>query len=924
MELRILVPNAPSGPASTLQAVARSTGALIVIDDFCDLDAASQKCLAFVAQTGRVCVLATSRKVLPNTVSVEFNMMQHSRHVRHAELGPWQSLDDVTGFVSFVLRIKEENLSRPLAKALAERTGGVPRLLHAHVVHLAKSGLIELDNGRALASAAMLGGPETESSLASGSTTPRHSVDIGVLPAAAAVARGLFKLDEGAGALATASGRPVGREDLEALRPASPAAAMQGEVAKRPSSLRLISDKVDDGMDFRLRQPGVDIITINPSSRTRARDRAPRMQFPTPERRARSRPPLLPISILGRLERIPTVATTVLKLASVLGPRFESGLAQYAIDGVAEWSSIVDCLTVLERHGVLDRRQTATSGLFEYVFADPAHVDVLRKTVDESDAALVAWRAAEYLCRTSQNRNKGAASLVAGYYTAAGAGTLAEPYWEIAAEAELEAGRPAEALAILTAERAGAPPALAIALRPPGGSLASAASATRAGGEALGGARRLELRSRALFSLGRLAEALEARAHVFLAPAPQNVSAADAPHQAVQACLQELGVRIEGRRPLALPVLLAALSSGREAKRGTRREGQEGAPPAAAANSSSLQDAVQRATGAHPEQRRGDVLVAALGTYTSILAHCGDAASAAESALAMVRLARRRSPPAERVDALAIAASAFVRARYRLRTTAALLEGAAAVAAGLPAGALSGPLALAQVRYPARAGSEPMATAPAAARLEFRTEPFPLEALALSAADAACALREGRLQAAEQAALAAVEALRRHRPVGAGFGSESAGRATALHLALLPLLLAGTVLADLLDHGYTAEAAEISWRRTASRRQLLHGGPLLESFADRNLALARDYGETEAGWRRHLRAALRDVVDALRPEAARFPAAAPAYELLEALSGSGAASRKLYRRAAGLAQAAGVRLIEEMATGWLHHCDRAS
>eukprot|EP00741_Cyanophora_paradoxa_P014417 tig00020801_g13905.t1 len=806
-----------------LEGVARSSGALVIVDDFCDLDAASQKCLAFVAQTGRVCVLATSRKVPASTVSVEFNMLRQSRQTRRVELAPWSSLDDVAGFVSFVLRIEKENLSPVLARALAERTGGAPRPLRELVLFLVKTGFIELDNGRALASAALLR----------------------------------------TGTAATGAGADTD-----------------------PNSSR-------------------------PSSRSHDQTRR----------------------------------------HSAIGPRFEAGLAQYALNGAVDWGTIADCLKVLERHGVLACVQMP-DGLFEYVFTEPAHVEVLRKTAGPSEAALVAWRAAEYLCRTSEHRGKADAAQVAGYYAAAGAASFAEPYWEIAAEAAVEAGRPAEALATLPAERA--PPAAAVSLSPRGVYPPSTPP------------------------------------HAPARPAPPRAAQSpDAPCQAVQACFLQLGVKLQGRRPLALPVLLAALSSSRPPAPGPKL----GALNAGARHMpNSLQAALQRATEAPPEQRRADILVAALGTYVSILAHCGDAASAAESALAMVRLTRQWSPDAVRADALATAASALSRARFGRRATEALLAGAARAAAALPAGELSGPLAVAQVTSAALSGAfgavdasarslisrlravgkDPDAgevalahalsrllrgqTGPAralykslvfwarlgratAALLEqsaagqpavaasppapctfsdesgrgtgrvadlidqalpaapHPVEGFPLEALALSAADAACALREGRLPAAEEAALAAAEALQRHRPAGGGFGPAAASRATALHLALLPLLLAGETLANLLERGYTEQIAEISFRRSSSRRRLLHGGPLLASFADRSRPPVRDYGETEAGWRRHLRAALRDLVDG------RW----------QALSGSRGAALRLYRRAAGLARDAGARLLENMA-----------
>eukprot|EP00741_Cyanophora_paradoxa_P000508 tig00000405_g495.t1 len=918
-----------------LEGVARSSAALVIIDDFCDLDAASQKCLAFVAQTGRVCMLATSRRVPASTVSLEFNMLRQSRQTRHAELRPWSSLDDVAGFVSFVLRIEKENLSPVLARALAERTGGAPRFLRELVLHLVQAGFVELDNGRALASAALLQGGELDSrspepSPSAASPTPRHSVG----PHAGAEA-----------------GTAAAEEARRGASPAPPGAAGIGSLLGPGSAEPPSSGERSAAGGERRRGP-----EMSPEwERERAQKPALNAKaLPLPES-------LLPSSILVELERIPPVAAGVLKLASVLGARFETGLAQYAIDGVVEWSSIVDCLKVLERHEVLACVQTG-DGLFEYVFTERAHVEVLRKTVDAVDAALVAWRAAEYLSRTSERRGKAAAALVAGYYTAAGASSFAEPYWEIAAEAAVEAGRPAEALALLPAERL--PPALGLALRPRGGSTASAASV--AAGEALGAARRLELRSRALFALGRPEAALEA----------------------VQACLAELGVRFRGKRPLPLPVLFAALSAARPREPGGS---SRAALQAAAGASGSLQAALQRATEAPPEQRRADILVAALGTHVSILAHRGDSAAAAESALALVRLARRWSPPPERADALATAASALSRARFGRRATEALLAGRPARRPPCPPASSPGPLpspggagdgggprgafgaidaearslaarlramgkhveagevalahALAHLlrgqagpasalyasleaftappttsstcsgrswaarrppfcsapprpgapgvgvaageypppcTYSDEAGSGHVAELIERARAAFGTERFPLEALALSAADAACALREGRLQ-----------------------------------LALLPLLMAGEALADLLERGYTEAAAEVSWRRSSSRRRLLHGGPLLASFADRNRAPVRDYGETEAGWQRHLRAALRDLVDALRPEAARFPAAAPAYELLEGrwqeLSGSRGAALRLYRRAAGLARAAGARLLEEMA-----------
>eukprot|EP00741_Cyanophora_paradoxa_P015777 tig00020904_g15232.t1 len=201
------------------------------------------------------------------------------------------------------------------------------------------------------------------------------------------------------------------------------------------------------------------------------------------------------------------------------------------------------------------------------------------------------------------------------------------------------------------------------------------------------------------------------------------------------------------------------------------------------------------------------------------------------------------------------------------------------------------------------------------ARAAFAEDRFPLEAILVASAFARVHLAEGRLEEAEAEAMAGVEALRRHarRRVPAG------ARIPHLALALVPLCLLADALADLLAGGYSERFAVQAVRRKASRRSLAYGGPLLSSFAERHLkAVAADYGETEAGWARCLRGALRDVLDALAAGAARSAAAAATSALYEgrwqALSGSPRRAQAQFERAFALARASGVLSIAERAS----------
>eukprot|EP00741_Cyanophora_paradoxa_P015858 tig00020908_g15309.t1 len=656
--------------------------------------------------------------------------------------------------------------------------------------------------------------------------------------------------------------------------------------------------------------------------------------FPVPET-------LRSVAVLSHLDRVPALPALVIKLCSALGPRFEAGLAQYAIEGAVEWRATAASLTVLERHGLLSR-VTVAGGLHEYLFVQPSHAEVLRSVLSKDDLAYLAWRSAEYLARTALRRNKAVAHSIACHYVAAGAHELASPYLDVAAAVAVEEGRYRDALAI-------ANQSLAVSY---GKSLPTLApfSARRSStnpGWAVAAARRWQLHAAACYSLGRAAQAL----------------------QSAEQCLKTMGLPTAEQPPSTLAVLAALLRAAlaRAARpaaaslRQRRRLNEWG-------DTESLENALAE-HAAPPEEQRAAVLSRVLSVYVPLLLHTGDAASAAFYATKKLKAAGRCKDPLERAEALALAGSALAHVGGRARAGERLLEMSRAASATLPGGRVSGVCLVAQIaadvlaaRFaaidaaartgasrllavhgashllrgneaeaarlfdalirqaregdnrqqllwglvgwassrmlgpgpsspPATGGlsEENVAGALLEARAAFAEERFVLEALLVRAAAARLRLLEGRPEEAEAEAMAGVEALRQHRrrrlPAAAG---------------VPPLALA------------------LAARRTASRRNLVYGGPLLATFAQRNSAAAADYGETEEGWTRCLRAALRDVLAALAAGAARHAAAAAASALHEgrwlALLGSQRRARARFEKAFALARAAGMRPFAERAS----------
>eukprot|EP00741_Cyanophora_paradoxa_P014172 tig00020746_g13676.t1 len=102
--------------------------------------------------------------------------------------------------------------------------------------------------------------------------------------------------------------------------------------------------------------------------------------------------------IVARLDRLPPTAALVLKLCSALGPRFEWGLAAFALEGYAEGREVAAALQVLEGAGLL-----AAGERFEIRFLQSAVRDVLYSLLASEDRERVHRRAAEFLERAASH-----------------------------------------------------------------------------------------------------------------------------------------------------------------------------------------------------------------------------------------------------------------------------------------------------------------------------------------------------------------------------------------------------------------------------------------------------------------------------------------------------------------------------------------
>eukprot|EP00741_Cyanophora_paradoxa_P008409 tig00000137_g8136.t1 len=563
--------------------------------------------------------------------------------------------------------------------------------------------------------------------------------------------------------------------------------------------------------------------------------------------------------LVARLDRLPPTPALVLKLCSALGPRFEAGLAAFALEGYADGSGVAGALQALERHGVLAASERSM-GILEVRFLQSAVRDVLYKLLASEDRDRVHRRAAEFLERAVSKEG------AAGQAAAAGA-----------VFHHLAAGQPARALPHLDACAAGA---LSVGAYSEGLELAQRAlalGAAEAGPEeaiVLARARRWQLAARALFSLGRPAEA----------------------GAAIERCLRLLGVRLAHEGPLAkaLAVVAHVLRKARAGparsapprpaphrRRGPTRRGGAGGQAGEGARAGPG----RRGAGALAEQRRA-VLTSALTIYSHHLIHAGDALAAMYYAFLNHDLAAADPTSPLYVDAcahvyavLAVAgfppekALAWVRRGDELCRTkrceralgylrseqlaVAIIfcdfaGGAALAAAAAPRPAppapprrpavqsfhalqlhLAGDAAGAQHTYEtalhdARASNNRLhtmwallgwasnrlwagvcdaATAASAeeARALFPDETYRMEALAQRAALALLRLRQGRREEAEREALAGVEALRGHRRLPV------AGRVLIWVFAVQPVSTLAEVLCALLEEG-TAGPGGAPWR----------------------------------------------------------------------------------------------------------------